>query len=323
MKRQLEPAAYKMLVESIEKMGLAEYFKDMRLETTQINGATLVSESNGAEGRRIRYVEDEVRDEKGNLYLFESPSYEYLGEFRKGKRMIAIYHERGYDLLPVDGTTYVLVGATDVTLAKRIDLGKSKLVSNPLLLEAPREAAREVTEEDRKQIQESFVRYGNTGKSKGARIFLAVALCILCLIVYFLLYVFGFIWLYQIGIMTFLTFIPYTLVVLALLVVSCVFSVRGGMNIYLRRVLKKRYIKPVMFLKRMDTPLPSVNASGSIVICEWRDGEPKISGCSAGVANCFLPKDLRYGEIIYMLTKKPEVAYKRMADIAFFYREKV
>lgn len=303
MKRQLNSEEIEMLRRELFDLGFDSLASIIDTDNLYMNGITIIGVNETGYGPQIRYVEDDLNDEKGNPYLFEYPAKNFPGEVMVGKRAMAVYVVgRYYYLIPTNGETFILTGASDREKAESIDISKSIKLPDPRVLDLPKDPPREITEEDVKDIKAAVKQNGNF-KAKG--ILGTIAMSLLFVIVIGLIYIFAVTAISSAvgsGVGSIIAVVG-LVIALAGIIGGIVFSILFFKNIYLRRVMKMRYIKTVMFIGLTEQNITQPGDFAEIHIYEWIGNEVKFTRCERNFATTFLPKDVRYGDFISMLTK--------------------
>lgn len=307
MKRHLTQTEFEMIRDQVNELGYTYLAYGMRVENTWVNGATVFGINENPDGLLLRYVEDDIVDENGNPYIFENHYFQMYGECKPGKRLVALYVDDFYMLLPLTGKNYILVGAVDEEKARNVDVAKSKKLPTPLLLNLPKDGPRPIEEADLSFIKQSIKKYGRhtVGSIVGS-----IALSLLCFILVGLVYIFSVTALDDQGNLSGTTFGILTFAALFVFVAGVICSVRFFKNIYLRNALKMRYIKKVMVISVDKAVQNSPAMTGSIHFYEWVDGELKRNSCDVGIGTTFFDQRVRFGSIVYMLTKEANQGIK-------------
>lgn len=292
MKRIPSLTELEILKKELADLGYERILSMTGTEEVFINGITFLEESDSPEGRIITYAEDGLKDENGYQYIFDYPYYDIFGELTPGKRMIAVYVGKYYLLIPINGESYTLVGASDQD--EKFDKGRSVKLPTPKALDLPKDAARAINENDVGKIKQTIKTHkGYTAAS----IVGTIALSLLCIIIVGLIYIFAFSALEDAGDSALLAC---TVVAGVLVIAGIAGSIMFFKNIYLRNVKKMKYIKQVMV-----TGISKDHGNlRNIGIYEWIGNDLVFERFSLGIGQIFLPDDLEYGDIIYMLTKE-------------------
>ena len=315
MKRVLQQNEFDMFISELNNQGFCNLSNSLSRDTTFINGITVFEVNENAEGLNIRYIEDDIIDDDGNPYLFEYPYLASFGNLKFGNRLIAVYHNGTYSIVPVNGSTFTFVGTVDENKAASVDKSKCILMPSPLVLGLEKNGPRPVQEEDIKEIKEAVQKYA---KYQKAGIIGTVALSILSFIIIFLIYIFTAEALMDSDAFNMVIFLLLTVAALALLGFSIYGSIKFFKGIYLRNILKKKYIKKVMFAGfRKDLPI-SASISAYIGVYEWVNGAVKYNNYSVGVGTYFLDDNIRFGEMIYLLTDNEE--FRPMFDSSVIFQ---
>ncbi|MBP3238591.1 MAG: hypothetical protein J6M24_05900 [Lachnospiraceae bacterium] len=295
MKRQLNGEEFRLLCRSLEELGMIKIRSRLKQESTYINGITFYRSSDSPEGKIITFAEDDLKDDKGNTYIFDYPYYEVFGELTPGKRMIGIYSGDDYYVIPVDGNTFTLVGAVNATSS--LDLSKAKKLPTPIVLKLPKEDARQVNDMDTAGIKDAIKK---SGKFTAGSIAGSIALSLLSLIVI------GLIWIFIVASiaddMSKTVFAVITAVAVVLFIFCVCMSIKFFKNIYIRDVQKMNYIKQIMIVGIEKEKITNSNLS-YVSFYEWVGDELRFTRLHVGFAQMLLIKDAKYGDIAYMLTK--------------------
>ena len=314
MKRKISEEEYKLICKELKELGLVSILSMFKRENSYINGVTFLRASDSPYGRVITYAEDDLKDEYGNPYIFEDSYYGIYGEMEPGRRMIAIYAGDTYSLIPVNGETFMIVGA--VNTDEKLDIARSKKLPTPKVLELPKEQARPVTERDVAGLKKAVKTYGklNAAKTVGT-----IALILLCVIIIGIIYIFI---MAEMGDdLTPKVFVAVTAVAVLLLVAGIIGSIKFFKNIYLRNVLKMKYIKQVMIVKVEKAALQGDLSSVSFY--EWVGDDIKFGSFSVGFGQLFLMEGCGYGDIAYMLTKEKDKSMDMFSTRIFVSKEMV
>ena len=298
MKRKLTIEEFRIVRNEVGRMGFTSILNHMTPENTEINGATFYEASDSPEGKIFSYVEDDLFDEKGNVYYFEQPYRDYLGILSNGRRMIALYLNGGFQvLIPADGESCELVGGA---LCKDgefvLDKGKAVKLPSPYVLDLPKDEAVEMTAEDKARLKPIIDKVSK--QSKGARAVGSIAIGVGCLVIFGLIFVMlGSTIESDAALVTLMIIIP------AAMIVTMIFLIRGFLNLHVKRALKLKYIKKVMLGysgagRQMGTR--------GIGFYEWVNGEIIYKYYDVGSAQVFLDESDGYGDIVYKLGKDKE-----------------
>ncbi len=296
MKRKPDSKEYELIRNELSELGLNSVLAKISPDNLMINGITFFQASDSPDGKIITYAEDDLKDEKGNSYIFDYPYYKFFGELEPGRRLIALYYGFNYLVLPVTGETFTLVGA--VNTEEKLDRARSVKLPTPLVLTLPKEPARPVAPSDTAKIREAVKTYG---KFTAAKTVGMIAMIILCIIVVGLVYIFT---LASFDDLSPGVFAACTAVAVIVLIAGIVGSVKFFKDIYLRNVLKMKYIKRVMVVG-VSVGLLQPNFK-TLAIYEWIDDKIVFSRHTMGFGQLFLDKDLSYGDQVYMLTKEKD-----------------
>lgn len=307
MKRSLSGNEFEIIRKELLELGYGNLASWMTPDNTSVNGATVFGCNENPDGVLLRYVEDEVEDEKGNPYIFEYPYYEMYGEYKVGKRLIALYVEDAYILLPLNGESFVITGVIDEEKAKSVDVSKSMKLPTPQVLKLPKDAPREIRDEDLVGIKQAIQKYG---KYTAASIAGTVAMSLLCFMLVGLIYIFSVTALDDSGLLSGAVFGILSIIALAALTAGIIGSIRFFKNIYLRNALKMRYIKKVMVIGVHKVKITDSVPVNSISFYEWVDGQLKANSCDIGVGTVFFDEKVGYGSIVNMLTKEANQGIK-------------
>ena len=316
MKRALTMAELQLVKEELINNGYKPELVDMmQPENTYINGITVYETTDKPDGRYFRYIEDDVVNESGYAYIFEHPYFKIFEGLRFGSRLIAVYYADRYLVMPVNGRTFTLAGTIDEEKARSVDISKCVMLPSPLLLRLEKNEPRPIEPADVREITEAVKTYAKYKTAGGIG---TAALIVLDIIVVGLLYIFSAAALMDSGVLGSMpAFIIYTAFALALLILGIVGAVKFFKNIYLRNILKKKYIRKVMFADR-ESMLPiSANISTEIGVYEWVYGSIRYSRYTVGVGTMFLSDDVHYGDIAYLLTKGKNIKDPTDAVVIF------
>lgn len=294
MKRSLSSNEFEILKKELADLGYNKLSAALRIEEVFINGVTFLEASDSPDGKIITYAEDDLKDENGFQYVFDYPYYKIFGELTPGKRLIAVYAGRNYLVIPISGESFTLVGA--VNPDEKYDKGRSVKLPTPKVLELPKDEARAINENDVMKIKQTIKAHKGYA---AASIVGTIAMSLLFIIVIGVIYIFLFSALEDAGDSA---MIACTVIAGVLIIAGIAFSIVFFKNIYLRNVKKMKYIKQVMVTGIDKEPLQ--NNVKTIGIYEWVGNELVFKSFTLGIGQLFLPDDLSYGDIIYMLTKE-------------------
>lgn len=298
MKRRPTDDEFQIIASELRELGLDSVQQSINPYTLLFNGVTCFEESDTPYGKIFTYIEDDIVDEKGNPYLFESKYLKYFGILGKGRRMISLYFDGSYCLIPANGTSYELVGAVHPDSDFDVDKGKSVKLPSPLILDLPRESVREVTAEDKKMIREAYKRYT---KFTAQKIIGGIALGLLFLILIGLAYIF----IASAVCDSDTSFMIVTAIALILLVASIIFTVKFTNNSHVWLALSHKYIREVMLTGAYSGEIPGFPSGVGFYV--WQNGQPVYHHYNVGFACIVLRKGAGYGDRIYLLTKTREL----------------
>ena len=304
MKRKPDSKEYELIRNELSELGLNSVLAKLSPDNLMINGITFFQASDSPDGKIITYSEDDLKDENGNSYIFDYPYYKYFGELEPGRRLIALYYGFNYLVLPVTDETFTLVGA--VNTEEKLDranspfteIGSPRKLPTPMVLDLPKDPARPVVPSDTERIKEAVKSFG---KFTAAKTVGMIAMIFLCIIVVGLAYIFT---LSAFEDLTPGIFAACTVIAVTVLITGIVCSVKFFKNIYLRNVLKMKYIKKVMIVG-VSNELLQPNFK-TLAIYEWIDNKIVFSRHTMGFGQLFLDKDVSYGDQVYMLTKEKD-----------------
>lgn len=310
MKRKLTQSEYEIVIKEITRIGLNEVRMSSSIDNTYVNGITVFETNDSPEGVYISYIEDDLVDEEGNPYIFDYPYYKLFGELKSGSRLIALYIENSYYILPANDESLKLVGAECKEGQNEVDKTKSVKLPTPLVFNLPKQAARLITEDDKRDIEQVVKK---NGKVKVLQALSSVALSFLCIMIIGLIYIFtmaaidgsnG-----KLGKVPFFMITAVALLLIGLGIFRIIVFMK---SLYLRKLLKMNYIKQVMYCGIETTTVTHlyVPSFKCIHTYEWIGNELKHNKIPINNPTLFLDKNIQYGDIIYMLTGKPDEELK-------------
>lgn len=314
MKRKLSESEFQTLQAELNEMGYLKLLSLLTIENTMINGVTLFETTDSPEGSSVIYIEDDIVDGNGNPYLFEYRDFADLDFFVVGKRIVALYFDNSYLLLPLNGEKYEGIGTNKVDEILKLDKAKSTKLPTPLILSLPKDPPREVSASDIKDIEYAVTHFGKYKKrSIGGSI----------LISFLIIMVVGLIYIFAVSVVADLSigkilFPILSIGALAVIIFGIVSTVKLLNNMYLKRVLKKKYIKKVMFIRTTHQIDLLTSMNTTIQYFEWIDGKAVFSFSPIGFANSFFAKEPKYGEFINMLSATPNARNEMYGNLAFF-----
>ena len=300
MRRKPTKEEYEIIVQELREFGSKDLLNRISPDNVLFNGVTCSEVSDSPIGKMITYIEDDLVDDNGNPYIFEYKYYDYMGILTKGRRMISLYVEGFYYLIPANGTSYELVGAVHKDVDFDVDKGKSVKLPTPLILDIPRDSVREVTKEDKDMIREAYKKYG---KFTASKIIGGIALGILFAIIIGLGYIFTAAEVVDADSPA--LFIVVTVIALLLLIGSIVFTVIFTNNSHIWLALKKKYIRKVMLTGAYGYAAPGMPIPVSFYV--WEGKEPVHHTYAVSFAQIVLTKKTGYGTVVYMLTNKKDI----------------
>ncbi|SEP91366.1 hypothetical protein SAMN02910289_00876 [Lachnospiraceae bacterium RM5] len=293
MKKRLNSTEIEFIKKELRELGIKSAYENIREDNTYINGITFFDASDTPECAIITYVEDDLVDEKGVPYIFDYPYLKIFGKLQKGQRLIALYIENNYYVIPVNGETYILVGAVNGDKDFNVDRSKSIKMPSPLVLDFHKQESRLITKNDVKEIKKTVKA---NGKLSGMKILGSVVLSFLVLMIVSLIYIF---WVASYDDIDLATFVFITVVCVILLIVGIVFSILFFKNIYIKNALRMKYIKEVMVVS-VSKNLSYYN----VAVYEWVGNNVKFGNYTVGKGQFFIKDNQNFGDRIYMLTKK-------------------
>lgn len=300
MRRKPTKEEYEIIVQELRELGSKELLKKLDPDNVLFNGVTCSEVSDSPNGKMITYIEDDLVDENGYPYIFEHKYYDYMGILTKGRRMISLYVEGYYYLLPANGTSYELVGAVHNDVNFDIDKSRSVKLPTPLFLDLPRDPAREVTKEDKDMIKRAYKKFG---RYTGSKIIGGIALGLLFFIVIGLGYIFT-----VAGLVDGSSPVPFiiiTVIAVILLIASIVFTVIFTNNSHVWMATKKKYIRKVMLTGKYDYGAPGMPIPVSFYV--WEGNRAVHHTYAVSFAQIVLDKKAGYGTVVYMLTNKKDL----------------
>ena len=298
MRRKLTTDEFEIVRNEVVRLGFTSILNHMTPSNTEINGATFFQASDTPEGKIFSYVEDDLKDEKGNTYYFETPYKDYLGILSNGRRLIALYLDGGFAaLIPADGESCELVGGALYNGGEFVlDKGKAVKLPSPYLLDLPKDEAVEMTDEDRARLKPILEKVDK--QAKGSKIGGSIAIGLGCLLVFGLIFVF-----LGAAIESDAALIALLIIVPAAMIATMIWLIRLFLNIHIKRAMKLKYIKKVML--GYSGAGRQVGTRG-IGFYEWVNGEILYKYYDVGSAQVFLDESDTYGDIVYKLGKDKE-----------------
>ena len=300
MRRKPTTEEYEIIVQELREFGSKELLKKINPDNVLFNGVTCSEVSDSPNGKMITYVEDDLIDENGNPYIFEYKYYDYMGILTKGRRMISLYVEGFYYLIPANGTSYELVGAVHKDVDFDVDKAKSVKLPTPMILDLPRDTVREVTKEDKDMIRKAYNKYG---KYTGSKIIGGIALGLLFFIFIALGYIFTAAAVVDAD--SPVLFIIVTVIAVLLLVASIVFTVIFTRNSHIWLATRKKYIRKVMLTGTYAYAAPGMPIPVGFYV--WEGNNAVHHTYAVSFAQIVLDKKAGYGTIVYMLTNKKDI----------------
>lgn len=300
MRRKPTKEEYEIIVQELREFGSKELLKKLNPDNVLFNGVTCSEVSDSPNGKMITYIEDDLVDENGYPYIFESKYFDYMGILTKGRRMISLNVEGYYYLIPANGTSYELVGAVHPDVNFDVDKGKSVKLPTPLILDLPRETVREVTKEDKEMIKRAYKKYG---RYTGSKIVGGIALGLLFFIFIALGYIFTVAGLADGS--SPVPFIIITVIAVILLIASIVFTVIFTNNSHIWIATKKKYIRKVMLTGAYGYPAPGMPVPVGFYV--WEGNKAVHHTYAVSFAQIVLDKKAGYGTVVYMLTNKKDI----------------
>ena len=297
MRRKPTKEEYEIIIQELREFGSKELLKKINPDNILFNGVTCSEVSDSPNGKMVTYIEDDLVDEDGYPYIFEYKYYDYMGILTKGRRMISLYVEGFYYLIPANGTSYELVGAVHKDVNFDVDKGKSVKLPTPLILDLPRDTVREVTKEDKEMIKRAYKKYT---KFTASKIIGGIALGLLFFIIIGLVYIFT-----AASASSPAALIAITLVAVILLAASIVFTVIFTNNGHIWLATKKKYIRKVMLTGAYGYATAGMPIPVGFYV--WEGNEAVYHNYEVSFAQIVLDKKAGYGTVVYLLTNKKEL----------------
>ncbi len=292
MKRRITEQEWSLLLQTMKEAGYKTEETDPR--EVMINGATVLEISDSPKGKVITYTEDDLTDQEGYIYIFDETYYQYLGYQEKGRRLIAIYIGSEHFLLPINGDTYTFVGTFDRRGDCIYSKDKAMKLPTPLVLNLPKDGIRPIAPSDLTAIKAKIQK---SGSMKALSVIGTIALCIAWFIIDGIGFLFTFSALESAGSTAQIISMVIALILLIAGFVGCAMFFK---DLYMRNVLKMKYIRKVM-LTGINKDVPTTPTIG---FYEWVGNEVIYCHLALGVGQIFLPKEVKYGDMAYILSRE-------------------
>jgi len=283
---------FKIIVEEMTRLGMKGPLSIISYNNVYINGATVFQVNEMPTGKTFTYAEDDLNDMAGNPYIFDYEYENYHGVVGNGTRMIAVYIGKAHILLPADGQSYVIYGASYAGGEFTIDLGKSIKLPTPLMLMIPRENPRKISPSESEAVKAAFDKYCKFKASKAVGY---VALCLLWIILVGLIVIFLGASRDEPDLIFKITVISGPIVMIAGSVSSIIFLNRRFKQLYRRF----HYMQPAMMVG-FERPINAGTATIGYYL--WENDMPVYHHHIVGYGVIAMDNNVTYGDLIYILT---------------------